>query len=361
MKIIGVHLYNDYSGSPRVLSQLLEHWATQHHQVHLLTSQHQGRLSNISKVQYHLFHYQWSKNQIKTLIQFLKVNLLIFFRVLRLAHAGDLVYINTLLPFGASWAAKIKKASCIYHIHETSVRPIWFKKFLKASARINASQIIYVSKYLKDTEGFGLSHEHVVYNALSDDFFEKAAQIKNTKPVEQKNILMLASLRAYKGIEEFVTLARRLPQFNFELVLNATNAERASFMSQMLPKNMILSPPSKDVHPFYERAALLLNLSRPDEWVETFGLTLIEAMAYGLPVIAPPVGGPSEIVIKAVGFQISCYDMENLVEHVNLLMTNHQLYQQLSQAAVSEATKYHKQHFLEKIDHLLTLTSSPNT
>ncbi len=356
MKIIGVHLYNDYSGSPRVFSQLLRHWVAQGHEVHLLTSQHEGRLSNIEGVYYHPFYYQWSKNRVKTLLQFLKVNLIIFLKVWQLGKSSEVVYINTLLPFGAAWAAKIKKTNCIFHLHETSVRPLWFKKFLKNTVKKTATRIIYVSKYLKNTEGFGLPHEQVIYNALSDDFFENVTQRQRHERITDRHILMLASLRAYKGVEEFITLAQRLPAFTFELVLNATAEERATFLSRNLPGNLIISPPSKNVHPFYERAALLLNLSRPDEWVETFGLTLIEAMAYGLPVIAPPVGGPAEIVTQAVGFQISCYDMERLVQHVQKIMNDTQLYRQLSEAALHEAEKYRKQRFLKQVDTLLHQT-----
>ena len=39
-----------------------------------------------------------------------------------------------------------------------------------------------------------------------------------------------------------------------------------------------------------------MNLTNPAMVVETFGMTILEAMSYGIPVIAPPVGGPAEIV-----------------------------------------------------------------
>lgn len=353
MKIVGVHLYNDLSGSPMVFSHLIKHWVEQGNEVHLITSQHNGRLSNISGVHYHIFRYQWSPNRYKTLFRFFKVNITIFFITWRLLSSAQLVYINTWLPFGAALAAKIRKKTCIYHSHETTVRPLLFKRFLKRIVKLTADKIIYVSKYLKNTEGFNQPNEHVVYNALSDEFFNKAATWKNNNQKGKNHILMLASFRAYKGIEEFTTLAEKLPDFTFELVLNTTDEERNSFLEQNLPKNLIISPSSKDVHIFYRRAALLLNLSRPDQWVETFGLTLIEAMAYGIPVISPPVGGPTEIVTKDVGYQISCYDMEKLVTHVEVIMTDKILYQQLSQGAFSQAKKYRMKNFLSQVDSII--------
>ena len=63
-----------------------------------------------------------------------------------------------------------------------------------------------------------------------------------------------------------------------------------------LANNIKILATQKDLHQHYKNAGLVLNLSRVNQCIETFGLTIIEAMAYGIPVIVPPVGGPSEIV-----------------------------------------------------------------
>ena len=48
---------------------------------------------------------------------------------------------------------------------------------------------------------------------------------------------------------------------------------------------------------FYDRADIMLNTSL---WQEPFGLTTVEAMARGLPVIATRTGGTEEIVMSGV-------------------------------------------------------------
>ena len=63
-----------------------------------------------------------------------------------------------------------------------------------------------------------------------------------------------------------------------------------------MPRNVAIHARTADPASFYEAADLLLNLPRVDLWMKNFGMTLVEAMAFGLPVIAPPVGGPVEIV-----------------------------------------------------------------
>jgi len=48
----------------------------------------------------------------------------------------------------------------------------------------------------------------------------------------------------------------------------------------------------------YQRTAVVMNLSQTDEWIETFGMTILEAQAYECYIIAPPVGGPVELMSR---------------------------------------------------------------
>ena len=58
----------------------------------------------------------------------------------------------------------------------------------------------------------------------------------------------------------------------------------------------------------------MLNLSIPSLWIETFGMTILEAMAYGIPSIVPNVGGPTELIID--GYNGYCIDVTNVDEIV---------------------------------------------
>jgi len=54
MRIIAVHLLNDYSGSPKVLLQAVKAFTKNNIETHLFTSAKRvGFLSNIPKVNYH--------------------------------------------------------------------------------------------------------------------------------------------------------------------------------------------------------------------------------------------------------------------------------------------------------------------
>ena len=55
--------------------------------------------------------------------------------------------------------------------------------------------------------------------------------------------------------------------------------------------NLQILSRQEDVTSFYNKATIVLNLSDKHRFVETFGLTALEAMSAGLPVIVPTEGG----------------------------------------------------------------------
>jgi len=183
----------------------------------------------------------------------------------------------------------------------------------------------------------------VIYNALSKEFVETANAFQSKNNAEKEFVvLMLCSLKDYKGVREFVALADALPNISFEIVLNATpEAIDLFFHNNTLPKNLTVFPQQSNVHQFYQRATLVLNLSHPEQWVETFGMTLLEGMQYGIPSIVPPVGGPAEIVQSGVnGYQIDQRHLEKLVNKIREIAGNPVLYKKLSQNAARVAKDF---------------------
>lgn len=274
---------------------------------------------------------------------------MLFFRLLWMLTPGSVVYINTVLPFGAAWAAKLRGSRVVYHIHETSIRPKILKRFLFGTAHSTASDAIYVSHYIQHAEKITGDHDCVVPNCLDGDFIARIA--KDGSGTRGNHILMICSLKEYKGIFEFVRLAQSLPQYPFTLLLNAEAGRiREFFRGAKLPENLQWHPVAKDVHAYYRNAALVLNLSRPDMWVETFGMTMLEAMAYGRPVIAPPIGGIAEVVLHGVnGYLCDSRDTAQLREYVRALMQDANLYGSMSEAGLRLAENFREENFVTAI------------
>jgi amino acid adenylation domain-containing protein len=95
---------------------------------------------------------------------------------------------------------------------------------------------------------------------------------------------------AVKGISIFLELARSLPDVRFAAVSTwgTTPVDREALAA--LP-NVTLLAPEDEIDRIYERTRVLLM---PSLWEEAFGVTAVEAMLRGIPVLASDVGGLPE-------------------------------------------------------------------
>jgi L-malate glycosyltransferase len=358
-KIVFIHLLNDYSGSPKVLSQVIGAVKKNNKISELYTGMGgTGFLSGVAD-EHHSYIYKHFKNKYLTLLSFTLSQISLFFKLLKYRNENVVFYINTMLPFGAGLAGKYIGKPVYYHIHETSLRPEIFKRFLRYIVRKSASKVIFVSKALKKDEGFVKISQHVVHNALSSDFMNIALSNQYRYLIDKQfNVLMICSLKVYKGVYEFINIAslcQREKHLSFTMVLNASQSEIDSYFRAIeIPSNMILVPKQNDIIPFYQQASLVLNLSRIDEWVETFGLTIIEAMAFGIPVIVPPIGGPTEIVRNGVeGYLISSYEIKIISNKIIELSKDKKRSVSLSNSARKRASSFQEEAFEKKILDLI--------
>ena len=356
-RIIAVHLLNDRSGSPLVLRQSLEVLVQAGYAVELLTATpgSPGFLSNVPGVRTHSLSYRWSPQQWRTLLRFALVQWAMFWQVLRLADAASVVYVNSLLPAAAALAARCRGARVVYHLHEVSLRPALLRRLLCAVASRTAHQVLYVSEHVRTTLALPVARQEVIYNTLAPGFQRQAYQTPFFKPGTQPfGVLMACSLRDYKGVPEFFALAQALPELRFELVLNAPPAAVAAYAAQhSAPANLTLFPATADMHPHYQRAAVVVNLSRPDEWVETFGMTVLEGLSYGRPVLVPSVGGVAEVNVHTLtGFMADGRDLPNLCYALRLLHDHPDLYRDMATAARQRAAAFAPEQFATQLRQL---------
>jgi glycosyltransferase involved in cell wall biosynthesis len=104
------------------------------------------------------------------------------------------------------------------------------------------------------------------------------------------NYITIVNPCAVKGIGIFIELARALRQFEFAAVCGwgTTKADREALTQ--LP-NVHLLEPVDDIREVLEQTRVLLV---PSLWAEAFGCIVVEAMQYGIPVLASNVGGLPE-------------------------------------------------------------------
>lgn len=343
--IIFCHLLNDRSGSPTVLRSTLEALDAREHGLLVVGSQGRGVLEEAG-VPTRRYWYRRSRYRLITLFTFFASQLALYRALLRARDIppDTVVFVNTLLPFAAMlWGRKTGRR-VVVHVHEVSITPAPLRRFLTSCAARSAHLLLYVSNDHRARLPIEGPHSVIVPNPVSQTLVARAD--KHTPRQDgQFRILMLASLRGYKGIEEFMALAKGLQDrtdISFDLVLNGESDDVAAFARRHSDAaNVSIHPRTDDPARFYSNADLVLNLSRVDEWIETFGLTLIEAMAFGLPVIAPPVGGPVEIVTHGTdGYCIDSRDSEALREAVLKLADDPETYDAMARAARKRAQDF---------------------
>lgn len=287
------------------------------------------------------YRYTFSTTPAVTLLRYVGVQVYTFLLAFRYLFRKSTFYINTLLPVGPALAGRLMGKRVVYHYHENARIKGCAYRMLCRCMQYLASEIICVSAYQRS---FLKRQKNVcvVPNALPKAFAERLMPDAE-KAFKRKKVLMLGSLKLYKGTLEFIQLARWLPQYSFDLVINDTESNIESFLKEHRierPDNLRIYPRQKDVVPFYNQASLVLNLSDKELFVETFGLTTIEAMSAGLPVIVPTAGGIAEMVEDGVnGYKIDVQELERIKEHIRLILSDKVLYHYLSENALAYAKR----------------------
>jgi glycosyltransferase involved in cell wall biosynthesis len=137
------------------------------------------------------------------------------------------------------------------------------------------------------------SFDHIIYNGLALEAIPFAAE------VEQDAALLFAGrITPEKGVEEAIEIAERA---NCHLVLAGGIYDRAYYEERVLPRlrragERVLYTGQLDHATLWKRMSEAKALLFPIAWDEPFGLTPVEAMAAGTPVIAFRRGAMEEII-----------------------------------------------------------------
>ena len=231
-RIVCFHLFNDYSGSPKVLRMVLEGLLRRGHRVDMVTSRGGvlDELGDMEGCRLHHYCYRFSANPAVTTLRYAMVQLLTFCWAFRWMFAKETVfYINTLLPIGPALAGRLMGKRVVYHYHENAFVKGMLYRLLAAMMERLAHEIICVSEY---QASFLHRKEKVtvVPNALPKSFVDKLKPDAEAA-FKRKTVLMLSSLKEYKGTKEFIELSRRLPQYRFILIINDTQENIDEYLS----------------------------------------------------------------------------------------------------------------------------------
>jgi glycosyltransferase involved in cell wall biosynthesis len=105
-----------------------------------------------------------------------------------------------------------------------------------------------------------------------------------------RGFVTLVNACRYKGIDIFIALAETFPGVAFAAVPTwGTTTDDLARLRCLA--NVTILPPCDDIDEIFRQTRVLLM---PSLWLENFPITLVEAMARGIPVLASDVGGIPE-------------------------------------------------------------------
>jgi glycosyltransferase involved in cell wall biosynthesis len=140
------------------------------------------------------------------------------------------------------------------------------------------------------------------------------------EPDEPPHVLYVGRLSAEKGVEDFLAATEGMPR----VVVGAGPIT--------VPESVGAVPPAK-LGAYYERAAVVCAPSRR----EGYGMVAREAMAYGRPVVATPVGGLADAIDDCVtGLLV---DRDKLRPATERLLADRELRLRLGAAAREKARR----------------------
>lgn len=184
-----------------------------------------------------------------------------------------------------------------------------------------------------------------IYNGISEPSITVGAASLNMIRTQilnspKKRVVMLGTYEERKGHEFAFAVMKQLPQYDFLVCGKGSEAEiqRINRMACGCD-NIFLLGHRTDNHHIIATADLLLV---PSMYNESFGLTIIEAMALNVPVIATRIGGMQEVITERWdGLLVDYGDISQLKASVIELIENVEFRREIASNAINSfKTKY---------------------
>jgi glycosyltransferase involved in cell wall biosynthesis len=231
---------------------------------------------------------------------------------------------NRAIYLGAFFPYNYKKIA-IQHSSLYDIQDGYIKKYLRILIYkiilFNYDRLIGISKY----SVFPIINNKKVEVILNGINFEKFYNCKKSKNKEYINILMVGILNDNKGQYEALEILKYLDK-KFRLIIVGDGEDREKIekyiQNNNLKNRVILTGKINNVIDYYSQADILLFMSKN----EGLPLTILEAMACGIPVLTTNVGGIGEIIKNNVnGIFINRNNKKEIADIIKKVIENDEL------------------------------------
>lgn len=362
---IGIVCYPTFGGSGVVATELGKALANLGHKIHFISYNLPFKLNSFNEniiyhevdwYEYPLFEYQPYESALTSKI----VDVALY-------ESLDVLHVHYAIPHASAayMAKQILKSKKIHlpyitTLHGTDITLVGkdpsFEPVIRFSLN-NSDAITAVSKSLKKEtlHTFKIDNNiEVVHNFID---FEKMQLLKKNahccladKFKHEKILMHISNFRKVKRIDDIVKTFYIVHQkIKSKLILIGDGPEKPYIERLVrelkLDKNVIFTGRISEPLEILSSADIFLLPSEN----ESFGLSALEAMAMGIPVISSNAGGITEVNINGkTGYTCDVGDVKTMANHIINLLSDERKYQEFCNNARAQSKKFDIKNILPK-------------
>lgn len=352
---IGITCYPTYGGSGVIATELGKVLAMRGHKIHFISYALPFRLDSfIGNVYYHeveISNYPLFDFPLYTPALASKIVEVARLEKLDILHAHYAIP-HAISAFIAKQILGKENLKIITTLHGTDITLVGLEPSFLPLMKFSIEQsdgVTAVSEFLKNEtlSNYNIKKDiKVIPNFVDTEKYRPidSYSIKNEiAPSGEKILIHVSNFRHVKRVQDVIRIFHLiLKEIPAKLILIGDGPDRTNCES--LARDLGISEHVKFLGKQFELVPLLSAADIfliPSE-VESFGLSALEAMACGLPVVGSNVGGLSELILhNKTGYIAPVGNIQQMAEYTLKLLTDKILYSNFSSSARERAVKHY--------------------
>jgi N-acetyl-alpha-D-glucosaminyl L-malate synthase BshA len=353
---IGITCYPTYGGSGVVATELGKALALKGHKIHFISYALPHRLPHfVENIYFHeveMSSYPLFEHSLYSLALTSKMVEVVEFEKLDILHVHYAIPHATSAYLTKQILKKSKKeVKVITTLHGTDITLVGlepsFLPLVQFSIEVSDG-VTAVSRFLKEktiTNYNTCKDIEVIYNFIDTEIFApgKNEHLRNVvAPNGEKVLIHTSNFRVVKRVSDTIHILHKvIEKIPTKLILVGDGPDRSE--CERLTRELGLTD---HVHFLGKQDALVELLNASDIFLmpsqsESFGLSALEAMACGVPVVSSSVGGLPELVRQnETGYVAEFGDVDRMAKYTIDLLTNEKKYNKFSKNSRERTIKY---------------------